>query len=110
MPSYAAMRDRFEAQHTHVLGISVDHSYSHQAWAKQLNITYPLLCDFYPHGQVSAAYGVLRDDPQQGAYGACERAIFVLDKQGVIRFIKVMPILEIPDPEEIFGVLSTLPE
>lgn len=110
MPSYEDDLSRFEEYNTQVLGISVDSIPSHKAWAKSIGgISYPLLSDFYPHGAVSKAFGVLRDEPGQPAYGASERALFIIDKEGVIRFIDVHPITEQPDNEELFEILRKLP-
>jgi glutaredoxin len=72
-----------------------------QAWAESLEgITYPLLSDFYPHGKVAQSYGVLRSD------GKSERAIFVVDKRGIIRYVDVHDFDEQPDNEELFRVLD----
>ena len=65
-------------------------------------ITYPLLSDFYPHGEIAELYGVLRED------GRSERALFVIDKQGVVRYVDVHDIDEQPDNEELFKVLAEL--
>jgi glutaredoxin len=71
------------------------------AWADSLEgITYPLLSDFYPHGRVAELYGVLRPD------GRSERAIFVIDRNGIIRYVDVHDIEEQPDNEVLFQVLS----
>ena len=76
---------------TQVLGISVDSVPCLTAWAEDLGgINYPLLSDFWPHGAVAQLYGVLRDD------GRCERAIFVIDKQGIIRYVDVHDIDDQP--------------
>jgi glutaredoxin len=86
----------FAGLDTQVLGISVDHVPCLQAWAESLgNIDYPLLSDFWPHGQVAQAYGVLRPD------GRSERAIFLIDKNGIIRYIDVHDIDQQPDNEEL---------
>jgi glutaredoxin len=86
---------------TQVLGLSVDSKDSLRAWAESLGgITYPLLSDFYPHGQTAQAYGVLRSE------GKSERAIFVVDKKGIIRYVDVHDIDEQPDNEELFRVLA----
>lgn len=83
-----------------VLGLSVDHVPCLKAWAQSLGgITYPLLSDFWPHGAVAQAYGVLR------AEGHSERAIFVLDKQGIIRYIDIHDIDEQPSNVELRDVL-----
>ena len=72
-----------------------------QAWSESLgDITYPLLSDFFPHGKVAQSYGVLRDD------GRSERAIFIIDKQGIIRYIDIHDIDDQPDNEELFRVLD----
>jgi glutaredoxin len=103
MPSYQSALDRFARLNTQVLGISVDSVPCLKAWAESLGgITYPLLSDFYPHGQVAQMYGVLR------AEGYSERALFVVDKQGVIRYVDVHKIDEQPDNEELFRVLEQL--
>jgi len=110
MPSYEDDLSRFEEYNTQVLGISVDSIPSHKAWAKSIGgISYPLLSDFYPHGKAAEAFGVLRTDAGSPAYGATERALFIIDKEGVIRFVDVHPITEQPDNEELFEILRKLP-
>jgi glutaredoxin len=85
---------------TQVLGLSVDSVPCLKAWADSMGgITYPLLSDFYPHGKVATKYGVLRSE------GYTERAIFVLDKRGIIRFVDVHDIDQQPDNDELFRVL-----
>lgn len=66
------------------------------------SINFPLLSDFWPHGAVAKAFGVLRDG------GFAERSVFVIDKQGVVRYIDVHDIGEEPDIEQIFEVLGKL--
>jgi alkyl hydroperoxide reductase subunit AhpC len=103
MPSYEDDLSKFEEYDTQVLGISVDSIPSHEAWQKSIGgISYPLCSDFYPHGEVAQKYGVLREQ------GMTERALFVIDKEGVVRFIDVHPIDKQPDNEEIFEVLRKL--
>ncbi len=88
---------------TQVLGISVDSQPCLKAWADSFgDIQYPLLSDFYPHGQVAKMYGVLR------AEGYSERALFVIDKQGIIQYVDVHDIDKQPDNEELFRVLGVL--
>jgi peroxiredoxin len=109
MPSYEDDLSRFEEYNTQVLGISVDSIPSHKAWSKSIGgISYPLLSDFYPHGKVAEAFGVLRKEADQAAYGAPERALFIIDKEGVVKFIDVHPIAEQPDNEELFEILRKL--
>lgn len=86
----------FAGLDTQVLGISVDSVPCLTAWAKDLGgITYPLLSDFWPHGAVAQQFGVLRQE------GYTERAIFILDKQGVIRYVDVHDIAAQPDNDEL---------
>jgi glutaredoxin len=88
---------------TQVLGISTDPVPSVKAWAESLNgIQYPLLSDFWPHGAVSQRYGVLR--PQ----GYSERALFVLDRHGIIRYIDIHDIDSQPDNELLFNTIRTI--
>jgi glutaredoxin len=88
---------------TQVLGLSVDSVPCLKAWADSLGgITYPLLSDFYPHGAVSKKYGVLRKE------GISERAIFVLDKLGIVRYVDVHDIEKQPDNDELMRVLCSV--
>ena len=94
---------RFDGVQTQVLGLSVDSTDCLRAWAESLGgITYPLLSDFYPHGQIAERYGVLRD------VGSSERAIFVIDKAGVVRYVDVHDVGKQPDNEVLFGVLAEI--
>lgn len=109
MPSYEDDLSRFEEFDTQVLGSSVDSIPSHEAWQKSVGgISYPLCSDFFPHGEVAKAYGVFRENEGEPAYGANERALFIIDKQGIVQFIDVHPIGEQPDNEELFEVLRKL--
>jgi len=105
MPSYEAESADFERYDAQVVGISVDSVPSHVAFAKSLGgiTTYPLLADFHPKGEVSKKYGVWKEDK-----GHCERAIFIVDKQGIIRYIDVHDISEAPDNEQLRDVLREL--
>ncbi len=103
IPSYEAELARFEEADAQVLGISVDSTFTNAEWAKSLGVeNVPLLSDFWPHGRVAQAYGVLRTD------GYAERVIFIIDRQGVVRYIDVNEIDELPDNEVIFDELARL--
>jgi arsenate reductase-like glutaredoxin family protein len=81
----------------------VDSVPSLSAWAESLGgITFPLLSDFYPHGEAAIAYGVLRPE------GTSERAIFVIDKRGIVRYVDVHAIDEQPDNDLLFSILEEL--
>ena len=103
MPSYELDLFKFEGYNTQVLGISIDHVHTLRAWAESLGgISYPLLSDFWPHGETARKYGVFRED------GRSERALFIVDKEGIVRYIDVHDIDEQPDNEEVFKVLRQL--
>ncbi|RMG47902.1 MAG: alkyl hydroperoxide reductase [Acidobacteria bacterium] len=103
MPSYEADLSRFEEYDTQVLGISVDSVPCNAAWAKSLGgISYDLLSDFEPKGEVARRYGVYRPE------GYSERALFVIDKQGKIVYKDIHAIDQQPDNEVIFDVLRKL--
>jgi glutaredoxin len=88
---------------TQVLGISVDSTDSLRAWAESFGgISYPLLSDFWPHGAVAEKYGVLRRE------GKSERALFVLDRWGIIRYIDIHDIDKQPDNEILLGILRRI--
>ena len=104
MPSYELDLRKFEGYNTQVLGISIDHVPCLKAWAESLgDISYPLLSDFWPHGAVAETYGVFR-----GKEGRSERALFIVDKGGIVRYVDVHDIDEQPDNEEVFEVLRQL--
>lgn len=85
------------------MGISIDSKHANRAWAESLGgLKLQLLCDFYPHGDVAKQYGVLRGE------GMSERAVFIIDKQGVVRYIDVHDIGEEPDVEQLFEELEKL--
>ncbi len=79
------------------MGISCDTVYALKAWADQLGgLKYPLCSDFWPHGDVTRSYGVFNGD-----IGRPERAIIVVDAEGVCRYIDVHQLREVPDETEI---------
>ena len=105
MPGYEAESADFERYDAQVVGISVDSVPSHVAFAKSLGgiQSYPLLADFHPKGGVSKKYGVWKEDK-----GISERAIFVIDKQGKVRYVDVHDISEAPENAQIIEVLRDL--
>jgi glutaredoxin len=94
---------KFTGLNAQVLGISVDHIPCLKAWADSLGgINYPLLSDFWPHGEISRCYDVLRPE------GYSERALFIIDKQGIIRYIDVHDIGQQPDNETLLEELRRI--
>jgi glutaredoxin len=86
-----------------VLGISIDHVPVLKAWAETFGgINYPLLSDFWPHGNVAQKYGVLRSE------GYTERALFIIDKEGGIRYIDIHDIDDLPDNEVLLAELRKI--
>ncbi len=103
LPSYEAEMKRFKDLDAEVVSISMDSHYALNAWAKSMNTSFPLLSDFYPQGQVVDLYGV------RHPRGMAERAVFLIDKQGIIRFIEIMHTPgEMPDNVDLFEALSTV--
>jgi peroxiredoxin len=94
----------FEAHNAAVFGISVDSTASKAAWAKSLGgLSYDLLSDFYPHGQVSRDYGVFFEPA-----GFSERAAIVVDREGKVAFAKKYDITEAPDVDEILRAVANV--
>jgi peroxiredoxin len=102
-PGYNIAKDIFDAHDSILLGITVDNIPTLFAWTNQMGqLWFPVLSDFYPHGKVARTYGVLRSD------GTTERALFVIDKKGVIRYIDVHDINRRPPLEDLIRELGKL--
>jgi glutaredoxin len=100
---YQVDQARFTGLDAQVLGISVDHIPCLKAWADNLGgIHYPLLSDFWPHGAVAECYDVLRPD------GKSERALFIIDKQGIIRYIDIHDIDKQPSNQVLLEELRRI--
>jgi peroxiredoxin len=100
---YQDYSDDFAGFGAQVLGISTDHIYSHEAFARDAQIRFPLLADFQPRGLVARHYGVFRE-----AQGVSARALFVLDSQRIIRFGKVYPDALNPGVDDLLTTLEAL--
>jgi peroxiredoxin len=97
-------RAEFERLNAVALGLSVDSVPCKRAWASAIGVKETaLLADFWPHGAVARAYGIFREGE-----GYSERAVLVLDGEGVVRFAKVYPMSQAPDVQEILGALQGL--
>lgn len=104
MPAYEADLERFQGYNAQVLGISVDSVPCNTAWAKSLGgLTYDLLSDFEPKGEVARLFGAYRQND-----GISERAIFIVDKEGKLVFKDIHDISDQPDNEELLEVLRKL--
>jgi peroxiredoxin (alkyl hydroperoxide reductase subunit C) len=102
-PGYNIARPLFEANDAVLLGITVDNIPTLYAWTRQMgDLWFPVLSDFWPHGAVADAFGVLRSD------GVSERAIFVIDKGGIIRYIEIADINVRPKLEDLIRALEAI--
>lgn len=90
------------------MGISCDSVFSHVAWQKfEVGwLNFPLASDFYPHGAVAEKYGILRTG--EPLPGINERAVFIIDKEGIIRSVTILDLGEVPDNDDAFEVLREM--
>jgi peroxiredoxin len=96
---------KYESLDTQVLGVSVDVLGALQAFAEKLGLTYPLLSDFSRNSVKK--YGVMYDDPSSAYFRMAQRAYFVIDKQGIIRYKHIMQDAgHLLDSEEIFSAVQ----
>ena len=103
IPEYQKIFHRFEQYHCQLLCISVDSVPCHKAWAKSLGgLSFPLMSDFYPHGEISRRYGAFIDR------GYSDRAVFLIDMKGIIRFIERVDLARLPDNDRLFDQLAKL--
>lgn len=103
VPGYQEDFERFEQYDCQLLCISVDSVFCHTAWAKSMGgLSFPLMSDFWPHGEVAKKYGVLNSK------GYCNRTVFLIDKNGVIRWIDAVHPSVLPDNEKLFAELKKL--
>ena len=101
-----AIRDSiadFDTDDVQTLAISCDSGPVHAKWAAEQGYTFPLLADFWPHGAVAQAYGVLDE-----ASGLALRGTFIVDKEGVVRSRVVNAIPDARDLEQYKAVLASL--
>ena len=103
MALYNEVLPEFRRHQAEILGISVDGAWCHAAFATDRKLHFPLLADFEPKGAVARAYGVYR-----GADGFSERALFVIDADGVIRWSHVSPVGVNPGADGILAALEAL--
>jgi peroxiredoxin (alkyl hydroperoxide reductase subunit C) len=104
-PGYNISKDLFDKHNAILLGITVDNIPTLYAWTKQMcnpneKLWFPVLSDFYPHGAVATRYGILRSK------GEAERALFVINKKGVITYIDVHDINQRPLLEDLAKALE----
>lgn len=102
-PGYDLVQDLFESHDTVLIGITTDNIPSLHAWIQEMGgLNFEVLSDFHPHGEVARKFGVLRSD------GTTERALFLIDKKGVIRWIDVHDINRRPPLEDLVEAMKAL--
>jgi len=103
VPEYQKVAERFERYDCQLLCLSCDSVPCHIAWARSLGgLSFPLMSDFWPHGEVARKYGVL------SRKGYAERTVFLIDKKGAIRWIERLHPAQLPDNERLFEQLAKL--
>jgi peroxiredoxin len=103
MALYQELLPEFRTFDAELVGISVDGIWSHLAFAKDRNLHFPLLADFEPKGRVARAYGVYR-----AKEGTSERALYVIDGDGIVRWSYVSPVGINPGADGILRALEDL--
>jgi peroxiredoxin len=100
---YNEVLPEFRKHRAELLGISVDGAWCHEAYVQARRLRFPLLADFHPRGAVAKSYGAYREGE-----GVCERALFVLDRNGVIVWSYCSPIAVNPGADGILEALEKL--
>jgi peroxiredoxin len=105
MALYNEILPEFKKNGAELLGISVDGVWCHDAFAKDRHLHFPLMADFEPKGAVARAYAAYREEE-----GTSERALFVIDKNGVITWSYLSPVAVNPGADGILRALEELAE
>jgi peroxiredoxin len=105
MALYNEILPEFEKHHAELLGISVDGVWCHAEFSKNRKLHFPLMADFEPKGDVAKKYGAYR-----GEEGVCERALFVIDKRGIVAWSYCSPVAVNPGADGILEALEALPK
>jgi peroxiredoxin len=101
---YQEVLGQIEEAGVQLIGISVDSSWTHNAFRKKLGIDIPLLADFHPKGKVSREYGAYIED-----FGTGNRSLVLVDEEGVVRWVYEAPsVTEIPGANLIFDALEAV--
>lgn len=98
---YEEVRGEIEAAGVRMFGVSVDSSWAHKAFQRQLGISIPLLSDFHPKGEVARRFGLWVED-----YGVSARALVLIGPDGVVEWAYRSPPLEVPGANLIFDALE----
>lgn len=104
MALYNAILPEFKRFDAQLVGVSVDGHWCHAAFKESRSLRFPLLADFEPKGQVARVYGVYRDED-----GTAERALFVIDPEGIIVWSHLSPVGVNPGADGILDALEAMP-
>lgn len=102
MNLYQEVREEFKRMGAEVVGVSVDSKWVQQAFARQNNLDFPVVADFHPKGAVAEKYGVMRSD------GMAERALFIVDSEGIVRFSYVSELTKNPGADRLLEALEKM--
>jgi peroxiredoxin len=105
MALYNEILPEFQKHGAELIGVSVDGVWCHEAFARDRHLHFPLAADFEPKGQIAMSYGAYRAEE-----GVCERALFVIDRNGVIAWSYRSPIAINPGADGILHALENLPK
>jgi peroxiredoxin len=105
MALYNEILPEFQKFGAVLVGVSVDGVWCHEAFAKDRHLRFPLAADFEPKGEVAKAYGAYRSEE-----GVCERALFVIDPNGIIAWSYLSPVALNPGADGILEALENLPK
>ncbi len=104
IPGFKSIFERFDEAGCQLLCISVDSIPCHKAWAKSMGgLPFPLMSDYWPHGEVARRYGIFDDDR-----GFARRTVFIVDKAGIIQYIDSVDLAVVPDNEKLLARLAEL--
>jgi len=95
--------ERFAALDAQVLGLSVDSAWTHAAFKRELGLSYPLLADFHPRGEVARKYGLYLEES-----GITARATVIIGKDGIVKYVLVQQIPEPRSNKMLLAFLETL--
>lgn len=103
MSLYNEMLKFFREKNAEMIGISVDSKWSHHAFSQNKNLKFPLLADFEPKGAIAKLYGVYDDES-----GECQRALYIIDEDGTVRWNYVSPKAINPGADNILDALDQM--
>jgi peroxiredoxin len=103
MSLYNEMLQYFKKYNAELIGISVDSKWCHMAYAQERKLNFSLLADFHPKGETAKKYGVYNEQK-----GQCERALFVIDESGIIRWSYLSPAAINPGADGILEALENI--